>query len=117
MDMDAFEAHAHQIAAALGADWTARRRDDEWINCATVTHADGRALKLRRMEDGARMVVTGVFPVTDYPYKRRETPKLTVALSRPAPETAEEITAEVMPTYETTLANVRAYNARYAPAA
>ena len=102
-------AFAEQVAAELEMVAT---RDGTWSadGWALQSVDTGEGVLLRPAWGEPRLVISGLFPATDFTF-RGGRPDITVAATRTPQDIAREIRRRLLPSYRPMLATVRAYNA------
>ncbi|MFF7166932.1 hypothetical protein ACFZBP_37065 [Streptomyces sp. NPDC008086] len=105
---------AHLIAIELGGNWRPQQAyygPKALDYAATLTHLDGRQLHLsERFDDPGHLHIRGVFPVTDYPFRRGERDSVRVAAGEDPADIAALISDDLIPVHRDVHERVKEHN-------
>ncbi|GAA1270705.1 hypothetical protein GCM10009665_68780 [Kitasatospora nipponensis] len=111
---------AHPIALALGGNWRpgpVLHGARELTHAATLTHLDGRQLHLsERFDDPDHLHIRGLFPATDYAFRRGETDSIRVATDEAADSIAALISGDFIARQQEVHQRVQEHNGQQAKA-
>lgn len=109
---------AHPIALALGGNWRPTpvfHGVRELPHAATLTHFDGRQLHLsERYDDPNHLHIRGLYPATDYSFRRGELDSICVAMDETADAIAALISGDFIDTHRDVHRRVNEHNSQQA---
>ncbi|MER7043634.1 hypothetical protein [Streptomyces jumonjinensis] len=109
---------ARPIALALEGVWQPQKGyfdNDRLDHVATLTHEDGRRLHLsERWDEPGFLVIRGVFPATDYPFRRGDRDSLRVPMTESPDVIAALVSERLIPRHREVWGEVFDHNQRLA---